>query len=87
MLWSPTYLESRLRRPLPIKDAGLPNCPIGAPVLATSPPAPSSFNDVVTLRWQVELALFCDAQLDLAAIRMTGILLHRVQEPCGAHRR
>lgn len=82
MLWSATYLESRLPRPLPTKDGGTLYAvkDIRAYVLAL-PDSRSEHlywqrahrllldqADVVTLRRQVELALFCGAQLDLEAM-------------------
>jgi hypothetical protein len=83
MLWSPTYLESRLPRPLPTKDRGILYAVKDVRAYVLSLPDSRSEHlhwqrahqllldqaHVVTLRRQVELALFCDAQLDLAAIR------------------
>jgi hypothetical protein len=80
MLWSPTYLESRLPRPLPTKDGGTLYAVKDVRAYVLGLPDSRSEHlywqrahqllqdqaDVVTLRRQIELALFCDAQLDLA---------------------
>jgi hypothetical protein len=82
MLWSPTYLESRLPRPLPTKDAGILYVVKDVRAYVLGLPDSRSEHlywqrayqllldqaDVVTLCRQIELALFCDAQLDLAAM-------------------
>jgi hypothetical protein len=82
MLWSPAYLESRLPRPLPTKDSGILYAvkDVRAYVLGLAHSRSDHLYwqrvhqllrdqaDVVTLRRQVELALFCDAQLDLEAM-------------------
>ena len=79
MLWSPAYLESRLPSPLPTKDGGALYAvkDVRAYVLGLAHSRSEHLYwqrahqllldqaDVVTLRRQVELALFCDAQLDL----------------------
>jgi hypothetical protein len=80
MLWSPTYLESRLPRPLPTKDGGTLYAVKDVRAYVLGLPDSRSEHlywqrarhllqnqaDVVTLRRQIELALFCDAQLELA---------------------
>jgi hypothetical protein len=82
MLWSTAYLESRLPRPLPTKDGGtlyavkdvrayvlgLPNSRSEHLYWQRAHQLLLDQTDVVTLRRQVELALFCDAQLDLEAM-------------------
>jgi len=82
MLWSPAYLESRLPRPLPTKDSGILYAVKDVRAYVLGLPHSRSNHlywhrthqllsdqaDVVTLRRQVELALFCDDQLDLEAI-------------------
>ena len=82
MLWSPAYLESRLPSPLPTKDGGTLYAvkDVRAYVLGLAHSRSEHLYwqrahqllldqaDVVTLRRQVELALFCDAQLDLEAM-------------------
>ena len=79
MLWSTAYLESRLPSPLPTKDGGNLYAvkDVRAYVLGLAPEhlywqrahqLLLDQADVVTLRRQVELALFCDAQLDLEAM-------------------
>ena len=82
MLWSPSYLESRLPRPLPTKDGGTLHAVKDIRAYVLGLPDSRSEHlywqrahqllqeqaDVVTLRRQIELALFCDAQLDLAAM-------------------
>ena len=82
MLWSPAYLESRLPSPLPTKDGGSLYAvkDVRAYVLGLAHSRSGHLYwqrahqllldqaDVVTLRRQVELALFCDAQLDLEAM-------------------
>ena len=84
MLWSHTYLESCLPSPLPTKDGGTLYAVKDVRAYVLGLPRSRSEHlywqrahqflldqaDVVTLRRQVELALFCDAQLDLAAIDM-----------------
>jgi hypothetical protein len=79
MLWSPAYLESRLPSPLPTKDGGTLYAvkDVRAYVLSLAHSRSEHLYwqrahqllldqaDVVTLRRQIELALFCDAQLDL----------------------
>jgi hypothetical protein len=79
MLWPPAYLESRLPSPLPTKDGGTLYAvkDVRAYVLSLAHSRSEhrywqrahqlllDQADVVTLRRQVELALFCDAQLDL----------------------
>ena len=82
MLWSTAYLESRLPSPLPTKDGGTLHAvkDVRAYVLGLAHSRSEHLYwqrahqllldqaDVVTLRRQVELALFCDAQLDLEAM-------------------
>ena len=82
MLWSTAYLESRLPSPLPTKDGGNLYAvkDVRAYVLGLAHSRSGHLYwqrahqllldqaDVVTLRRQVELALFCDAQLDLEAM-------------------
>ena len=82
MLWSPAYLERRLPSPLPTKDGGnlYTVKDVRAYVLGLAHGRSEHLYwqrahqllldqaDVVTLRRQVELALFCDAQLDLEAM-------------------
>jgi hypothetical protein len=82
MLWSPAYLESRLPRPLPTKDSGILYAVKDVRAYLLGLPHSRSDHlywqrvrqllrdqaDVVTLRRQLELALFCDAQLDLEAM-------------------
>jgi hypothetical protein len=79
MLWSPAYLDSSLPRPLPTKDGGILYAvkDIRAYVLDSrsehlywqrAHQLLLDQADVVTLRRQIELALFCDAQLDLEAM-------------------
>ena len=79
MLWSPAYLESRLPRPLPTKDSGILYAVKDVRAYVLGLPHSRSDHlywqrvhqllrdqaDVVTLRRQLELALFRDAQLDL----------------------
>ena len=82
MLWSTAYLESRLPSPLPTKDGGNLYAvkDVRAYVLGLAHSRSEHLYwqrahqllfdqaDVVTLRRQVELALFCDGQLDLEAM-------------------
>jgi hypothetical protein len=82
MLWSTAYLECRLPSPLPTKDGGNLYAvkDVRAYVLGLAHSRSGHLYwqrahqllldqaDVVTLRRQVELALFCDAQLDLEAM-------------------
>ena len=81
MLWSTAYLESRLPSPLPTKDGGNLYAvkDVRAYVLGLAHSRSEHLYwqrahqlllqaDVVTPRRQVELALFCDAQLDLEAM-------------------
>ena len=82
MLWSPVYLKRRLPRPLPTKDGGILYTikDVRSYVLAL-PGARSERRhwqracqllldqaDAVALSRQVELALFCDAQLNLESM-------------------
>ena len=85
MLWSTAYLESRLPSPLRTKDGGNRYAvkDVRAYVLGLAHSRSGHLYwqrahqllldqaDVVTLRRQVELALFCDAQLDLEAMHTT----------------
>jgi hypothetical protein len=82
MLWSPVYLKRRLPRPLPTKDGGI--LYTVADVRSYTLRLPESRSnrrywqrachllldqaDVAALGPQVELALFCDAQLDIEMI-------------------
>jgi hypothetical protein len=82
MLWSPAYLDSSLPRPLPTKDGGILYAVKDIRAYVLGLPDSRSEHlywqrahqllldqaDVVTLRRQIELALFCDAQLDLEAM-------------------
>jgi hypothetical protein len=82
MLWSPVYLKRRLPRPLPTKDGGILYTvkDVRTYVLRLSESRADrrywqracelllEQADVVALRPQVELALFCDAQLDIEAM-------------------
>jgi hypothetical protein len=83
MLWSPAYLESgacparfRPRTAAPctrVKDVkayvlSLPHCRSEHLYWQRAHRLLLDQADVVTLRGQVELALFCDAQLDIAAM-------------------
>jgi len=82
MLWSATYLESRLPCPLPTKDGGTLYAVKDIRAYVLGLPHSRSEHlywqrayqllldqaDVVTLCRQIELALFCDTQLDLAAM-------------------
>jgi hypothetical protein len=75
MLWSAAYLENRLPRPLPTKDGGtlyavkdIRAYVLGLPDSRRAHQLLLDQADVVTLCRQIELALFCDTQLDLAAM-------------------
>jgi hypothetical protein len=80
MLWSPAYLESCLPSPLPTSGTLYAVKDVRAYVLSLAHSRSKHLywqrahqllrdqSDVVTLRRQVELALFCDAQLDLEAM-------------------
>jgi hypothetical protein len=82
MLWSPVYLKRRLPRPLPTKDGGILYTVKDVRTYVLRLPESRSERrywqrvcqllwdqaDVVALSPQVELALFCDAQLDMEAM-------------------
>jgi hypothetical protein len=94
MLWSTAYLESRLPSPLPTKDGGNLYAvkDVRAYVLGLAHSRSGHLYwqrahqllldqaDVVTLRRQVELALFCDGPARPRGDRygMTDLLLRRV---------
>ena len=82
MLWSPVYLKRRLSRPLPTKNGGILSTVKDVRTYVLALPDSRSERrywqracqllldqaDVEALSQQVELALFCDAQLDLEAM-------------------
>jgi hypothetical protein len=82
MLWSPVYLKRRLPRPLPTKDGGILCTVKDVRTYVLALPYSRSKRrywqhasqllldqaDVKALSPHVELALFCDAQLDLEAM-------------------
>jgi hypothetical protein len=74
MLWSPVYLKRRLPRPLPTKDGGILYTVADVRSYTLRLPGQRACHlllgqaDVAALGPQVELALFCDAQLDIEMI-------------------